>query len=1237
MSDYLEGLNTVLKIIDTATEPSYRSKLRMQKRSQKEMARYNKDLQLEANNLKYERELLSDQLNMIEGDISGMQDQQTNLQASYNSATGEWVKMDDVYKSAGGTGNYDKIFNDTTPYATLDDAIERANSKKQALTLINDNLTNRINNIGNFSSFQTKALDYDRYTATGEGIIDPQDIEGSYAESLIKMGYDPRNAPELFPSLNMQVGNNLEQYISSPSYDMSKLQDLKTDIPDYLREYISINHPSNSQIRELQREYNKQISDDLTNQVNILDQKQTIEGYLNPTDEQELEELKTQHTSQMSLLQKDPGVLQASDIGNDAWNDYVNYVGSQDYSLMNDYFGMINELTDGIPGANWQDFTKAAQPYNQPVIDIDGSQNPYVKVNAGSDNDPARSFYGFGMTSEEWDSTLNNEIQNGMLSDDLATSLISRWMGINKGVDGKDISNYKWYWATSDNVKAEQWRQDNPYQGREDDIQALIEYKKKSILETTGDINSNFADPTFNTNMMQAQNALNTKWGLYFDFVNQNPLPKLVGYDTWVQANDMFTVDPSRLVLDVVQPWMEVVNAYSQLRGNLTSRGIEQQSDEWNTEMNAFLSNATMEYGGAVSVYADRFLSDSHPSKEYYDSTVNPGFSINEEDILKVVDEILPIFLNDADETVDNYDQLRLAQQISDRFDKISKLEGGASTYVPKGPSQNALNLIEKMKQEGFTGTPFSNINTSNTPSLTNLSNLGSIPNISFSQTTNPIVTNTMSIEAGAPIVDNRKQDILSMDWDSYMNTGDFDNGFSYINNLRKLAENNGSTIAVPLHSVRSSYGFVTLAESYNNDGDKLLYHPATGPNPVMHYRDLNDETYLEDLQTYGGNQFRISEAGSNNSDELLKDLLTVNLSRTDLIRASDQYGKGYIPNISYYHGLIAGPNFAEIENNGPDETNWVGLADDAIVDEELMFDNDYINAYANYSEDAINRFNNHIVNNIFNVNDIDDVNGNFLISKPSSSYDPYLGRYYLNFPVNGRPNMMTEEKFSAMNYDDRKQYLEDQYTWNTEQGVLGDQGFGMITKNDMFLPDQTKRTWLTPQEALDPSIRERYEDNAASNLVYLKDPKGGRGHFVDLEVFYQFHLEAATNNDMPLDDVMYDENGAILAGYYDLEGYAGPMQNLINSNDVFSFEDIANMGGSSAANMHRHITDINSLKEEPIEIGDISEFSQRIQNEIEEELLYLGINPDDFLSSGISYQPDPQELIDSLNILRDR
>ena len=78
-------------------------------------------------------------------------------------------------------------------------------------------------------------------------------------------------------------------------------------------------------------------------------------------------------------------------------------------------------------------------------------------------------------------------------------------------------------------------------------------------------------------------------------------------------------------------------------------------------------------------------------------------------------------------------------------------------------------------------------------------------------------------------------------------------------------------------------------------------------------------------------------------------------------------------------------------------------------------------------------------------------------------------------------------------------------------------------------------------------------------------------------------------------------------------------------------------MGGSSAANMHRHITDINSLKEEPIEIGDISEFSQRIQNEIEEELLYLGINPDDFLSSGISYQPDPQELIDSLNILRDR
>ena len=365
---------------------------------------------------------------------------------------------------------------------------------------------------------------------------------------------------------------------------------------------------------------------------------------------------------------------------------------------MNTYFTTINSLTEGVPGSNWQDYISPVIPFDQPQIDLDQNQNAYVKVPAASSGASAREFYGHGMSDDEWSSYQSQQLGNMIMGNDEFNKTLGTQMGINASA----VNNYTWYWGTSDNIRAEQWRVDNPFEGNPENLKELIEYKKKSIMETTGDINANFGDPTFSINMGHAQSALNTKWDLYFEFVNKNPLAKLVGYDTWVTANDMHKVDPSGLVLDVVQPWMEVINSYGNLRNDLESRGVEQNSVLWNNEINAFLNNATLTYGGAVSIYSDRNLSESHPNKDYYDSTVNPGFSINEQDILKVIDEILPIFLNDAEETYDNYDQLRLAQQIRERFDTISKLEGGASTYTPSGPSQNALDLIQLMKKEVF-------------------------------------------------------------------------------------------------------------------------------------------------------------------------------------------------------------------------------------------------------------------------------------------------------------------------------------------------------------------------------------------------------------------------------------------------------------------------------------------------------------------------------------------------------
>ena len=1223
MSEYAEDLNAVLKILNFVTEPTYKQKVRYQRESSMELAKYQSGLTKQSNEDKYNRELLGSQLDALDSDINSLISNRDDLQSSYNSATAEWVKMDAIYQSAGGQGNYEEIFNNTTPYNTIQEGIARSEEKKKGLLLINEHLTDRINTIGNVGAFQTRTLDYERYTDTGEGIVDLQDVEGSWAESMIMMGYDPRSTKELFPNLDMT--GDLNQYITSGSYDYNKLNVLKTDVPVYLRNFITINHPSNSQLKELQRDYTKTLSDDVTYRLNLLSNQTKVDGFLDPSSEDELDKLKLQHKGNITTLTGQPSILLASDIGSDAWGDYVKYGDSTDYALMSDYYTIINDLTDGLPGADWKDYTKyGLQRYDTNSYIVDSNGNMQIDREAVNENALAQEYYG--------EISATGPLASGMMSDDPATKNMFTHIGKNIST----TTAHDWYWANNDNVRAEQWREDNPYTG-DNSLKDLIDYKKKSILETTGDvIGSSVGDPTFTINMDQAQKSLNTEWDLYFEFVNQNPLAKLVGYDTWVQANDIWQVDPSMMVLDVIDPWMEVINNYSLFTKDLEQKGLEKNSEEWKTKVDDFLEAATSEYGGAVSKHSTRNLSKNHPLKDYYDNTVNPAFQISESDILKVWEEIVPMFINDADETLSIYDEKILAEQIRQGFKDIIDLEGASSTYLPQGPSTNAKKLQEKMKGLGFTSSikGFSTNQGLGPNAGTPLGIWSNTSNLAFTSTTEDITTNAMNIPTGSNVVNNYLLTTDDIDWNSFITSDDFNDGKSYINNLyNTFTTGNGSAMAVPVHNIKSSNDSWTLAETYNNDGDKLLYHPATGPHPVHNYRDIYDDIFLEDQDMYSGSQFRISPQLEDDSNEAVMDLLTANYTSFDLIRQSDQHGRGFMPNIAYAHGLMSGPNFTLIDNEGIDEIDWIGKADEASLNNISTFDNDYLNAYALQSNLSIDRFNNHVVGNIFNATDRDNVFGNWQISKPSATYDEALGRYYLNFPVTNRPSLMTEDEFLGMEGSVQTVYLEDQYSWNVDQGVLGDSGFGIVTKNDMFLPDIENRNWITPKEAISPEIREKYENNEAFNVVYLKDPKGGRGHFVDLKVFYDYHLEESLNSDMSIDDVLYGVNGAIQEGYYDFDGYAGPTQNLLNSNHVFSSSDVYSYLNSTSPQIWSDIKNIDSSKELPIDFKE-GQWDKLFKRELNKEMEYLGLNENIDPLTYLMPEYD-QDIIDALDSLR--
>ena len=83
MSEYLEGLNAILKIIDASTEPSYRRKMRLQEESQKRTAEHRAQLQkkaqdyshtkdIELKDLTYQNQLVTNQLGSVDDTIKDL-------------------------------------------------------------------------------------------------------------------------------------------------------------------------------------------------------------------------------------------------------------------------------------------------------------------------------------------------------------------------------------------------------------------------------------------------------------------------------------------------------------------------------------------------------------------------------------------------------------------------------------------------------------------------------------------------------------------------------------------------------------------------------------------------------------------------------------------------------------------------------------------------------------------------------------------------------------------------------------------------------------------------------------------------------------------------------------------------------------------------------------------------------------------------------------------------------------
>ena len=123
------------------------------------------------------------------------------------------------------------------------------------------------------------------------------------------------------------------------------------------------------------------------------------------------------------------------------------------------------------------------------------------------------------------------------------------------------------------------------------------------------------------------------------------------------------------------------------------------------------------------------------------------------------------------------------------------------------------------MKKEGFVGGNETHSSIKNDPINPDPGNINTLPNLAFTNSTENIQTNVMSIQKGSNIVDNRLLDTSLMDWDSFVDSGNFDNGANYILSLYGNAEDNGSALALPVELPKPtifSEGILKPIESKN-------------------------------------------------------------------------------------------------------------------------------------------------------------------------------------------------------------------------------------------------------------------------------------------------------------------------------------------------------------------------------------------------------------------------------------
>ena len=332
----------------------------------------------------------------------------------------------------------------------------------------------------------------------------------------------------------------------------------------------------------------------------------------------------------------------------------------------------------------------------------------------------------------------------------------------------------------------------------------------------------------------------------------------------------------------------------------------------------------------------------------------------------------------------------------------------------------------------------------------------------------------------------------------------------------------------------------LVLTETYNdNDRDKLLYNPATGPNPHKNVVDLYTQFSLE---------------GRLNED-------------ADLLDIYEQYAKDYDMVISSYN-----------HNGEPLYSNDIGVIP--------------------YSPDEY-------MKKTFNKGKIWDPSGsmqkyakesynNNKMLTGTSVYEPSLGRYLLNWDVQGRPQLITKSDFTSLVPEVQDDYLDSQGSWLKEQGILGDNGSGTIVDDDMFLLELDSRAYMTSNEAMEvfySDFRTSRDDSTKTfsgpSMVYMVGAnENERGFFMNTDDFYNKHLAYADSlgqsSSLPITFSLNDSTLAYDYGFYKNVETSRGFDDIVKEGDnIFSKQDSIDVMNSSGNTVYDNAPfeelDINS------------------------------------------------------------